>query len=108
MNKKKHIWTNNEIEIVYETIIQEYVLNEQNEQKDINTILDILHENEELREIPKGSIKNRVQNLISLLKEWEVPNSLNISPLAHVAFKDRKILKQLLDNYDVPYVYRNI
>ena len=108
MNKNKHIWTNNEIEIVYKTIIQEYVLNEQKEQKDINSILDILCENNELRTIPRGSIKNRVQNLKSLLMEWEVPNSLNISPLAHVVFKDRKILKQLLDNYDVPYVYRNI
>ena len=103
MNNKKHIWTNDEIEIVYKTIIQEYVLNEQ---KDINTILDILYE--ELREISSGSIKNRVQNLKSLLMEWEVPNSLNISPLAHVASKDRKILKQLLDNYDVPYGYRKI
>ena len=96
-------WTIEEDEMCCRAVVDEYVINRRH--MHVDTLITWIMKNPQMQH-GAGIVRMRIQNIKSILDEWNVPNTLNISPLKHAGQQTRTILKAIIDeqNIEIPLV----
>lgn len=90
----KQIWTLEEDRICCEICVREFV----KIKNDLTSeeCLTLIQEHEEISKRDRSSIRMRLQNIKSLLEEWEISNNLPLKSLTNAAKQTRDILAEEL------------
>ena len=93
----KHKWRMEEDRYCCKRYVEEYVIKEGS--KDLGSFLNELEC--ELGEIPRGSIKMKLQNIKQVLIDLNIEDSLSISPLKQYSKQNKQALEETLNFYGI-------
>ena len=93
-------WSLEEDNICCKVCVDEYVINKRH--MNVDFCLGLIMKNPRVCKAP-GSIRMRIQNIKAILEEWEIPNTLYVSPLKNTAWQTRVALRGYLNEQGLFY-----